>query len=221
MAYEEALKAQAEDLRKALHRNRENGLSGREHKDPEELIMGALLCAAAPLLALLAKKDEALKKMAYNWTAHTAFSSIESYGKHGNCSAAKIACSCGLSQSIATFKAGRKAVDGALSLQPTAEQGADMLSILDAHKHCKTLGDKNTCYCGCIAHQEKFRADSLMAQVERMKLVVEAAKGYRSMVERNRHAYVPTTDGMLFTAREILLRSIDALDEAEKEEKGS
>lgn len=40
---------------------------------------------------------------------------------------------------------------------------------VEEHKHCKTLGDKNTCYCGCIAHQEQNHAKAAEERAQRME----------------------------------------------------
>jgi hypothetical protein len=69
----------------------------------------------ARLEANLDQAMEALEKMAYNWEAHSAFASIQYYVSHAsNCSPNSLACSCGLSQSMATFRAGRDAIAAVL-----------------------------------------------------------------------------------------------------------
>lgn len=59
---------------------------------------------------------DALKTMRKNWDSHTAFGSLQNYAKHSpNCEPTPIACSCGMSQSLETFLAGKAAIDSVIS----------------------------------------------------------------------------------------------------------
>jgi hypothetical protein len=63
----------------------------------------------------VAELEAACRKMAYNWRAHSRFLTIHNYVRHEpDCEASKKACACGATQSVATFKAGRRAIDAAV-----------------------------------------------------------------------------------------------------------
>lgn len=98
---------------------------------------------------------EAAKKMAYNWKAHSAFSSIQYYVSHAsNCSQNGIACSCGLSQSLATFRAGRGAIDALLSPAPAPSD------------KCPNEGTPLPCECHATSEEKPCCEASRLHEVE-------------------------------------------------------
>lgn len=74
------------------------------------------------LLDEIERQQNAMAEMAYNWRAHSAFSTIDAYVTHyDKCAGGDIACACGATQSKATFEQGRRAIDAFL---PPGDQRA-------------------------------------------------------------------------------------------------